>query len=486
MPNTKERGSSARPSLAMHAPPVSNPPSTPAATLAAAADATLRTLVQLQATLLSQADLLRSASAFVGELATKMQFDRVGLAVVQGDALRVLVISDGSHTDTSTAQLERISAAMAEALDQRTSLLVPESRSHAHPRITLAHRRLIELHGGAVATVPVVAHGVAIGVLCAERRGDAAIAPAELEALEQLTSLAGPVLELMRFNELPLRKLAVMRLRERLQPPRRRWAIAGGAALLAGLTLVQTDVHVGGRARVEGAVQRVLVAPADGFLKSVHARPGDTVRAGQPLIELADQDLRLEKLRWESQLAQYESAFGAANARADRAQWVINQSRIAEAQAQLELVDMKLERGRIDAPFDGLVVRGDLSQSLGAPVQQGAELMTVAPRDEFRIIVDVDERDVAALRVGQQGSVTLSALPWQSLAVRVKRIAPIAVVAEGRNVFEVEAELPARSADLRPGLQGNARIHHGSRPLLLAWSDRLVDAMRIKVWEWFG
>ena len=59
-------------------------------------------------------------------------------------------------------------------------------------------------------------------------------------------------------------------------------------------------------------MQRVLVAPADGFLKRVHARPGDSVQAGQTLIELAEQDLQLEKIRWQSQRAQFENAFSAA------------------------------------------------------------------------------------------------------------------------------------------------------------------------------
>jgi multidrug resistance efflux pump len=53
-------------------------------------------------------------------------------------------------------------------------------------------------------------------------------------------------------------------------------------------------------------------------------------------------------------------------ARADRAQLVISQAKADEARAQLALVDEQLGRIRIEAPFDGVVIRGDLSQSLGA------------------------------------------------------------------------------------------------------------------------
>ena len=456
------------------------------------AQAALRSLLDLHASVLSQADLRSAAAALVREIALRLGYDRVCLGFARGDRVELLALSSGSPAASGTPLVERLNAALAETLDQHASLILPESRLQAHPRITLAHRRLIDIDGGAAASVPIVAAGQTIGALCAQRLGSATIRPSDLETLEHLVCLAGPALHLMRTSEQPLRETLQQRLRlgwDQLKQPARsglRVALLGLALLLAGLTLLPADVHVGGRARLEGAVQRVLVAPADGFLKRVHARPGDSVQAGQTLIELAEQDLQLEKIRWQSQLAQFENAYGAANARADRAQLVINQSRIAEAEAQLELVDMKLARGRIEAPFDGLVIQGDLSQSLGAPLQQGSELMTLAPRDQFRVIVDVDERDIAALRVGQSGSVALSALPWNSLAVRVKRITPIARAVEGRNVFEVEAELLEKSAELRPGLQGSARIDVGRQPLLQSWSRRLVEATRLTWWEWFG
>ena len=58
-----------------------------------------------------------------------------------------------------------------------------------------------------------------------------------------------------------------------------RWSVGGAvAALLAGL-LVPLPYHVTASARLEGAVQRVLSASEDGFLREVHVRPGDLVKA---------------------------------------------------------------------------------------------------------------------------------------------------------------------------------------------------------------
>jgi len=296
----------------------------------------------------------------------------------------------------------------------------------------------------------------------------------------------------MRDRERPLRRRMGDRfrqLRASLRAPDNvRWRVGLSAAgvVLAGLLFVPTEYRIGGNARVEGEIQRVLVAPVDGFLKQSLVRPGDRVKVGHVLAELAEQDLQLEHNRWASELAQHENAYAAAMARADRTQLVISQARADEARAQLALVDEQLGRTRIEAPFDGVVIRGDLSQSLGSPVQRGDVLLTVAPRERFRVIVEVDERDIGRVRVGQPGSLALSALPWDTLAVKVTRVTPMANAVEGRNVFEVEAALDAQPDTLRPGLRGVARIAVGREPLLWAWTHRLTEWLRLGVWSWLG
>ncbi|MDB5820227.1 MAG: hypothetical protein JWQ11_3867 [Rhizobacter sp.] len=454
-----------------------------------AQQADARTLLAVQAAWLDQHTLASVGAALARTLKTRLMFDRVGVAVERiGQAQPELV---GLSDEAATAAVrERIEAAVLEAIDQRATLLVPETRTGQHPRITLAHRALVDGRSGSVCTVPLVAAGHVIGAICAER--DRPIDAADIATLESVAATASPYVALMRLNEQPLHSRLAHLVSKRASlltaPTHLRLQLGLGAAALALLAaaVVPVDWRIGGHARLEGEFQRVLTAPADGFVQAVHARPGDVVTAGQPLLDLAEQDLQLEKRRWESQRSQFENATVAANARADRAQLVINQSKAAEAQAQLELVDMKLARSRISAPFDGVVIKGDLSQSLGAAVAQGAELITVAPRDRFRVMVEVDERDIDAVAIGQSGTLALSALPWNTLPIRVVRISPIANAVEGRNVFEVEAALLGQPAELRPGLQGSAHIVAGEQPLLRALTHRLTGWVKLAWWEWLG
>ncbi len=467
----------------------------------AAAESHLRALTQVQAALLSHTDLAAATAAFVREIALQLSLARVSLGLCRGLNVELMACSAGPLPTAHSALAQQLQAAMAEALDQRCSLCLPALRAATQPRITLALQALLRAEPGSVACVPVQAglghSSSVVGVLCVQRQAGGVFTSAELAGLEQLALLAAPVLKLMALNERPWHRrardsvnAAVQALRDDSRHGLRYGTLAAGL-VAAALLFVPADTRIGGHARLEGAVQRVLVAPADGFLGKVHVRPGDVVRAGQLLAELAEQDLQVERARWESQLAQHENAYSAAHAGANRTQLVINQARAAEAQAQLDLVNARLARTHITAPFDAVVIKGDLSQQLGAPLSQGTELMTLAPQHAFRVMVEVDERDIGAVRVGQTGSVALSALPWRTQAIRVTRITPMAAVVDGRNVYEVEAALhaPAGSdsaADLRAGLQGSAQIATGRAPLLWNASRRLVQALRLLWWEWLG
>ena len=171
-------------------------------------------------------------------------------------------------------------------------------------------------------------------------------------------------------------------------------------------------------------------------------------------------------------------------AKSDRVAAATSMARIGEAQAQLALVDQQLARGRVTAPFDALVIQGDLSQSIGAPVRQGDTLLTLATTGRHRVMVEVDEVDIARVQPGQAGRLALSSLPWDSEELVVERIAPLAKAVDGRNVFEVEARLLSPRADLRPGLLGRASLVSGRAPLLWAWSRHAAQRLRVAAWAW--
>jgi RND family efflux transporter MFP subunit len=237
-------------------------------------------------------------------------------------------------------------------------------------------------------------------------------------------------------------------------------------------------------ATLEGRVQRAVVAGLDGYISEASARAGDVVRAGQVLGRLDERDLQLERRKWSARERQLRREYREALAEHDRAERSILQARLDEARAQVALLDEQLARTQLLAPFDGVVVRGDLSQSLGSPVERGEVLYEIAPLEGYRIILEVDERDVADVEVGHTGQLALSALPNEPLALRVENITPVATAEDGHNFFRVEASLEQPLAILRPGMAGVARIEAGRRRLAWIWTHDLVDWLRLLAWSW--
>lgn len=449
----------------------------------------------LYAKVLSASTLQAAAHALVSSLASEYGFSRVTLGLREHGVTSLIASSSQDVANAQSRLSQCIAGAMDEAMEQGVSLVWPipgPASLQLAQAILVEHMALQREVGGTTATIPFGQGGEAYGAVCVERHDGAPLTSLELHQVGQRLLLAAPALRWMQFGAQSWFQRARRDVKsgwQALRQPRRRttrrWLL-GAAAVVCFLAVAPLEYEVSGRARIEGAQQRVLSAPTDGFVKTAHVRPGDRVKAGAALVDLIEEDQRLERERWSSQLAQHENAFAAAMAKSDRVGTSTSLARVSEAQAQLALIDEQLLRGRMTAPFDALVIQGDLSQSIGAPVRQGDALLTLATTGQFRVIVDIDEIDIARVRVGQAGRLSLSSLPWDSQDLVVERITPLAKAVEGRNIFEVEARLAAPDVELRPGLLGRAELVVGRMPPLWALTRHAVDRIRLTWWNWLG
>lgn len=406
-----------------------------------------------------------------------------------------------TRAPTDAGQTSAWQAAMAEAIDQGLALCTPDLHHKDMAEwVTRAQQALSEsTTRGPVATLILPDHHAPhpLGALCLVWPEDQPMPSAQelAQELPHWQALAYRLSPLLRWQQQADRpwhghvrhagRTAWHRLGQHLRA--RPWLTTGLLlAALAVMALPWRD-QAGGRARIEGAQQRVLAAPSDGYIQAVHSHPGDQVQAGQVLADLAEQDLRLEQGKWTSQVAQQDNSYAAAMTRGDRAEAALALSRMEEAQAQLALVNEQLGRSQLKAPFDGVLIQGDLSQSVGAPVKQGDTLMTVASTKQWRVMIEVDERDIARVRAGQRGEIALSALPWDTMPLRVVRITPLARQVDGRNIFEVEAEFTAPvPAQVRPGLMGQAKVEVDRHPLIWSWLRPVVNRVKLGLWSWLG
>ena len=444
-------------------------------------------VLKVQAAHLQATGFVAAQQALVAAVARHYQFDRVSLGWVRNKAVVVQAISQNVVARLDTEAMAPCAAAMHEALDQEATVLWPTAPD-SRPLIVFAHGQMARQTGAqALCTVLLATGGQCIALLTCERDRDPIDEPL-IDELQHLAAFIAPMLLLGHRAAHPMADAGERLVR--LLPvggSRRAMAAAAaavGLAALVALAGLEIDSRVSAPARVEGAVQRVLTAPADGFLLRVAVRPGDTVKADQILVELDDRDLSIERLRWATEAEQEGRQATEALAREDRVQFAVHSAKAQQARAQLALVDAQLTRFKVSAPFDGIVLQGDLTRSLGAPVRSGDTLITVAPAGEYRVILEVDEYDIGRLAGGESGVVSLAASSGAQVPVRVTRVSPTSIVRDGRNVFEVEAQPLDTDAALRPGFQGMGRIQAGQRSLWRIVAERPWLWLRQQLWGW--
>ncbi|MCC6531967.1 MAG: HlyD family efflux transporter periplasmic adaptor subunit [Burkholderiales bacterium] len=444
---------------------------------------------ELVATAVQEKRFRAAALALSNDIARRLSCERVSIGADRGTHCRVLAISHTAMFDAKSSLARRIGEAMDETLDLGTAYVHPAQGDDA---LTGASHAALAQEAGdtAIVSTPLSAHGQDWGVLLLERkRGDAFDAPA-VELVRTLGLLLGPLLDLKRDNERGIPRRAwdgtVALVRALFGPRHPGWKLLATVAvlLLLFLSLADGEHRVAAKTVVEGELQRAAVAPFEGYLAESPVRAGDVVKEGELLARLDQRDLELERTKWEAEREQHLRKYRQALAARDRPNMNVLGAQVNQAEAQLQLINEKLARARISAPFDGVVVSGDLSQLLGTPVEQGKILFEIAPLDAYRVILKLDERDIAHVAVGQKGELALSGIPGARLPFSVARITPVSSAEEGRNYFRVEASMAAGSERLRPGMEGVGKVSIGERRLIWIWTHHLVDWLRLAFWTW--
>lgn len=432
-----------------------------------------------------------AATAVVTKLATILGCERVSLGFSRGGRTTVSVVSHSAQFAQRSNLVEGIGAVMDEAVDQRATLVY--SGAEDSPAHTLHyHAGFSKAHGGcALCTVPLTHGGEIIGALALERPGDVGFDAQTIEFCESVAALVGPILHFRRREDRWLiAKIwdACGDFARHLLGPGHAWLKAASILLTATaafMAFATGEYRIAANTRVEGLVQRVVSSPIGGYIKAARVRGGDLVRKDELMAQLDDRDLLLERAKWTSQRQQHLQEYREALAKSSRSEIAVLQAQLGQAEAELAAVEAKLARIQIVAPFDGVIVSGDLSQSLGAPVAQGDILFKVAPLDAYRVILEVDERDMTAVQAGQTGKLVLTGKTDAVLPFRVDKINLVSEAREGRNFFQVEAKLDHTPDFLRPGMKGVGKIEIGERRLIWIWTHTLTDWLRLALWSYW-
>lgn len=450
-----------------------------------------RAATELLAAVTAQPSFDSAGATYVIELTQLLAADRASLGYVRDHKARLRFMSHSAQFSKQMNLTRAIESAMVEALDQRQAICFPEEA--ANPLLLHREQEALTVVGktDAVMSIPVFRAERCLAVITVERRGQA-FSEREVRLCEALSLIAASVLEDKRLND---RWLVVKAWDALLEQLRRllgpRYVLRKLGALLVTacflfFSLYKTDYRLAADVVLEGSVQRVIAAPFDGYIKIAAKQAGDHSAERELIAALDERDLELQRYKWKSELAQRRTQLEDALGSRDRARIRVLTAQVEQAQAELDLVDGQLARVELRAPFDGILVSGDLSQRLGSAVSKGEELFRIAPLDAYRVIMQVPEDRIGDLSLGQTGAVVLFALPQLDLGVTLTRITPLTESRDGATFFEVEGLLDRSEDALRPGMIGIAKIQIDRRLLISIWTRGLREWLQLRWWAFWG
>jgi HlyD family secretion protein len=246
------------------------------------------------------------------------------------------------------------------------------------------------------------------------------------------------------------------------------------------------------RAGTVEACRRAKLSPSiGGQIAKLPVKEGDSVTAGQLLLELWNNDLVAQTALAQSEVTSAESRAKSACLQAEVAQREADrqiklrrsgsaseeqadktitraQSLQAECKATRAVVETSrarvgvakanLDRTRLTAPFSGIIaqINGELSEfvtpsPIGIPTPPAVDIVDISC---FYVTAPIDEIDAAAIDVGLPAIISLDAFGDRHFSGRVRRIAPFVLDREKQaRTVDVEVEF-TRTEDFKHLLAG--------------------------------
>ncbi len=206
--------------------------------------------------------------------------------------------------------------------------------------------------------------------------------------------------------------------------------------------------------------QADLMAKEAGYLERIEVDRGDHVRAGQLVAVIRQPEL-------EHQLQQASANYDLAKVTFERYAELYDKQLIArqdldDARTKYEIAKRALDLQRtylayanIFAPFDGFVTKRYVDPGALIPQATGFvstvnTIVTVMDLSQVKVLVNVPERDITSVHVGDEVSLTLDAYPDQTFHGKVSKFAP--ALDPSSRTLQVEIDIPNPDLALKPGM----------------------------------
>jgi HlyD family secretion protein len=236
---------------------------------------------------------------------------------------------------------------------------------------------------------------------------------------------------------------------------------------------------------VEPAKTAVVAAEISGKILRIPVRQG-RVNAGQPVVELDTEDLDAEREVTAREIATSRVRLAQAAVQrkkvseeleryrqvdvpkgdverlerdleiAAKAEEILVQS-IQTLEAQRGVIELRIRKAKVAAPFDGIVVK--LHSEEGESVVPGKPLFTLHSAGPLLVRAPLDEVDLGRLELGLPVRVTFDAYRGEKFAGEVCEITPAASADQHNNrTVDIKIRVPKMPENVKAGMSANIEV----------------------------
>ena len=401
---------------------------------------------------------LKDACLMVVNVLTQiLHCSRAAIALGKGQHLRLHAVSGSTSFDRRSETAEALTAALNECAMTDDIIVFPSPPDSMHAHFP-AHEQLGRvIHDQTILTIPLRTQNKdVIGACLLSWNGSREIPDSEIDIAQSVAEAAGLTLNAIRRAEMD----TLSRLTEKgryLWKFTRTRAITA-AAVTALFVLPVFPQYIKCDCTLQPVAKRVVCAPFNSILEKSFVTVGDIIQQGQLLARLKDDDIRIEHAALLAEKFRYEKLIDVYQASGD-----IAASKLADYERQrtshrLTLLERHIAHLEIRAPIAGVVLKGDLERAQGAPLQIGQVLYEMAPLDSMLVEIYVPDLDISRVESGMKVDMRFDSIPHLTLSETIRKIHPISITVEHRNVFTAETILKNERQLLRSGMKGRARI----------------------------
>jgi len=252
----------------------------------------------------------------------------------------------------------------------------------------------------------------------------------------------------------------------------------------AGKGEITSIVTATGKVKAQSDVQ--ISADVMGRIEKMPVREGDTVRTGQLLVQIDSRSREMDVAQAKGSLLSANSALETASINLEREKQLFQKNLSSQAsldlaqsnydqayaqvqvsQANLDGAQDQLEKTTIRAPMSGVITK--LNSEVGENVvigtmnAPGTVIMVISDLSAIEIEADVDETDVASVKLGQDVKIALDAFPDTTFKGKVTEVGNSAKesslgISDKVTNFTVKVLILDTIPEIKPGMTASVDI----------------------------